>query len=218
MGACGAWAGDAGGRTRTGRRGGAGGACPVLGSSTLKRSVGGTTRPVGDGPTLRGASVDAAGAAGSAAVVSGAWAAIDGSSHGRGADTGTGASSTSGSVWKVSGSSTGACGIAAGTRTSSAAAGGAAGSSGGAGGLAVFTSRGGGSEGATGLAGSGALPPGFFPLTGAGESANDAFEGTLRPRWRARRPTNSRATTSSIVLDALLTSMPWSRLSSAITS
>jgi hypothetical protein len=53
---------------------------------------------------------------------------------------------------------------------------------------------------------------------GAGESANEAFDGTFRPRCRAMRPTNSRATTSSIVLDALLTSMPWSRFKSAITS
>jgi hypothetical protein len=40
----------------------------------------------------------------------------------------------------------------------------------------------------------------------------------LDRRCRARRETNSRATTSSIVLDALFTSMPWSRFSSAITS
>jgi hypothetical protein len=69
------------------------------------------------------------------------------------------------------------------------------------------------------LAGSTVLPcPGFLPLAWAGVSANEALEGTLRPRWRARRETNSRATTSSIVLDALFTSIPWSRLSSAITS
>ena len=102
--------------------------------------------------------------------------------------------------------------------TGSGAAGAATSSGGGATGFAVFTSRGGGSAGATGLAGSGALPPGFFPLTGAAVSANDAFDGTFSPRCRARRPTNSRATTSSIVLDALFTSMPWSRFRSAITS
>ena len=45
----------AGGRTSTGRRGGAGGACPVFGSSTRRRSVGGTMRPVGGGITGRGA-------------------------------------------------------------------------------------------------------------------------------------------------------------------
>jgi len=38
------------------------------------------------------------------------------------------------------------------------------------------------------------------------------------PRWRASRSTNWRPTTSSMVLDALLTSIPWSRLSSAVTS
>jgi hypothetical protein len=80
--------------------------------------------------------------------------------------------------------------------------------------------RGAGIAGGAGFGGSGARPAVFFkpPRAGAGESANDAFDGTLMPRCRARRPTNSRATTSSIVLDALFTSMPWSRLSSAITS
>jgi hypothetical protein len=68
------------------------------------------------------------------------------------------------------------------------------------------------------LAGSAALPPGFLPLAGAGVSAIEALEGTFSPRWRAMRATNSRATTSSIVLDALFTSIPWSRFSSAITS
>jgi hypothetical protein len=58
------------------------------------------------------------------------------------------------------------------------------------------------------LGGSGALPAGFLPLAAAGVSANDAFEGTLSPRCLAMRDTNSRATTSSIVLDALFTSMP----------
>jgi hypothetical protein len=81
-----------------------------------------------------------------------------------------------------------------------------------------LTRRGGGNDGGAGFAGSGALPAGFLPLTAAGASANEAFDGTLSPRCRAMRDTNSRATTSSMVLDALLTSMPWSRLSSAITS
>ena len=76
-------------------------------------------------------------------------------------------------------------------------------------GLALLTSRGGGSAGAAGLTGSWGLPcPGFLPFAGAGVSANEAFDGTLSPRWRAMRETNSRATTSSIVLDALFTSMP----------
>jgi hypothetical protein len=88
---------------------------------------------------------------------------------------------------------------------------------GGAGGLALFTRRGGGSDGAAGRAGSGAFV-GLRPFCAAGASANEAFEGTLILRCRARRSTNCLATTSSIVLDALLTSIPWSRLSSAITS
>jgi hypothetical protein len=58
------------------------------------------------------------------------------------------------------------------------------------------------------LAGSGALPAGLFPFAAAGVSAKDAFDGTFSPRCRAIRDTNSRATTSSIVLDALFTSMP----------
>jgi len=116
--------------------------------------------------------------------------------------TTTGGSSTGSN----SGSTTGGGGAGGGTSTASGAAGGAATTS--AGGFADLTRRGGGSEGAAGLAGSGALPAGFFPFAVAGVSANDAFEGTLSPRWRARRDTNSRATTSSIVLDALFTSMP----------
>jgi len=83
--------------------------------------------------------------------------------------------------------------------------------------LALFTSRGGGSAGAAGFGGSPGLP-GLRLFTAAGVSANDALVGTLRFRCRARRSTNWRATTSSIVLDALFTSMPWSRFSSAITS
>ena len=62
-----------------------------------------------------------------------------------------------------------------------------------------------------------ALPP---PprAAGLGVSANDALVGTLMFRWRACLVTNSRATTSSIVLDALFTSMPWSFFRSAMTS
>ena len=71
-----------------------------------------------------------------------------------------------------------------------------------------MTSRGGGSDGAAGLGGSPPLPAGFLPFAAAGVSANDAFDGTFRFRCRAMRDTNSRATTSSMVLDALFTSMP----------
>jgi hypothetical protein len=80
-------------------------------------------------------------------------------------------------------------------------------SAGGAAGFALFTRRGGGSDGAAGRAGSGAFV-GLRPFCVAGASANEAFEGTLILRWRARRSTNCRATTSSIVLDALFTSIP----------
>jgi hypothetical protein len=112
-------------------------------------------------------------------------------------------------------------GGAAGDARASGAAGGSACSAGGVGGItgfAVLISRGGGREGAAGFGGSALPPDGFFPFAGAGVSANDAFEGTLSPRLRAIFETNSRATTSSIVLDALVTSMPWSRLRSAMTS
>jgi hypothetical protein len=95
-----------------------------------------------------------------------------------------------------------------GTSTDSAAAGGAAATSGGgAAGFALLTRRGGGSDGAVGRGGSGAFP-GLRPFTATGVSANDAFDGTAMFRCRASRSTNWRATTSSMVLEALFTSMP----------
>ena len=74
--------------------------------------------------------------------------------------------------------------------------------------------------GVAGFGGSGPRPPVLRtgPRDAPGVSANDAFDGTLRPRWRACFATNSRATTSSIVLDALFTSMPCSFFRSAMTS
>ena len=42
----------------------------------------------------------------------------------------------------------------------------------------------------------------------AAPSANRSPPGSVMPRWRARRSTNWRPTTSSMVLDALFTSMP----------
>ena len=75
----------------------------------------------------------------------------------------------------------------------------------------VPTVRGGGSAGATGLGGSGAFlaaPPFLIPPFGAGVSAKMSPVGSEMLRCRASRSTNCRATTSSIVLDALLTSMP----------
>ncbi len=83
----------------------------------------------------------------------------------------------------------------------------------------VFTRRGGGSAGAAGFGGSGflAVAAGFFVFDG-GASTKMSPVGTAMPRWRARRSTKDRATTSSIELEAVFTSMPWSRLSSATTS
>ena len=75
--------------------------------------------------------------------------------------------------------------------------------------LAVFTSRGGGNAGATGLAGSGAflaVAP-FLPFDG-GVSARMLPFGSAIFRCRATRSMNCRATTSSMVLEALFTSMP----------
>jgi hypothetical protein len=48
----------------------------------------------------------------------------------------------------------------------------------------------------------------FRPRADAGVSANEALDGTVMFRCRASRSTNCRATTSSIVLEALFTSMP----------
>ena len=103
---------------------------------------------------------------------------------------------------------------AAGRTTSTSATGAATG-----GGLTVLTRRGGGRAGAAGFGGSGAFLAGapFRPLT-TGVSAKMSPDGSEILRCRASRSTNCRATTSSIVLDALFTSMPWSRFSSAVTS
>jgi hypothetical protein len=43
-------------------------------------------------------------------------------------------------------------------------------------------------------------------------------DGSVMPRFLANRSTNWRATISSTLLDALLTSMPWSRFNSATIS
>jgi hypothetical protein len=75
--------------------------------------------------------------------------------------------------------------------------------------------------GAAGFAGSGffAFAAGFFaPGFITGPSANMSPPGSVMLRSRASRSTNWRATTSSIVLEALFNSMPCARLSSASTS
>ncbi len=162
-----------------------------------------------------GGSTRAGGSTGAVTALAGAWSGAGGAGGGvvSGARTSTGAAT----IGSSSGSSAGAgcgsgstaigAGVGSGVATAWATA---PGSTGGAGGLAVFTSRGAGMTGAAGFAGSGALPPGFLtmPRATVGVSAYEAFEGTLIPRCLARRLTNSLATTSSIVLDALLTSMP----------
>jgi hypothetical protein len=74
--------------------------------------------------------------------------------------------------------------------------------------LTVLIRRGGPSVGPAGFVGSGAFAAGFFAFT-VGASANSALaEGRVIPRCRAMRSTNCRATTSSIVPEALFTSMP----------
>ena len=108
------------------------------------------------------------------------------------------------------GATSAATGAGGGAATGGAAGAGAS-SAGGCGGLTVLTSRGGPSTGAVGLGGSaffGAVV--FFapPFGGAGVSANISPPGREMPRCRATRSTNDRATPSSIVLDALFSSMP----------
>jgi hypothetical protein len=120
---------------------------------------------------------------------------------------GSGAIGVGGSAWCGATSSTCAIG------SSSAIGAGAAT------GFTVLTRRGGGSIGAAGFGGSGAFlaGSGFLPLC-TGVSAKMSPVGNVILRCLERRSTNCRATTSSIVLDALFTSMPWSRLRSAVTS
>ena len=77
-------------------------------------------------------------------------------------------------------------------------------------GLTVLTRRGGPSTGATGLGGSAFFGAGafFVVLAGTTCSANMSPPGSEMLRCRARRSTNERATTSSIVLEALFSSIP----------
>ena len=78
-------------------------------------------------------------------------------------------------------------------------------------GLIVLTRRGGPSTGAVGFGGSAFFGEAVFfapPFGGAGVSANMSPPGSEMLRCRATRSTNERATTSSIVLEALFSSMP----------
>ncbi len=130
---------------------------------------------------------------------------------GRGAIGGAGSAGT-GSVTVAGASRDGSAGGASGSPEAGASV------SRGGGGLTALTSRGGPSAGAAGLAGSGPLAATFLPLVRlAGASANIVPLGSVTSSWRDTRSANWRATTSSIVLDALLTSIPWSRLRSSTT-
>ncbi len=181
-----------------------------------------------------GASEISAGAGGSAAgwgVSISAGVAVAGAGA-TGLLTGSGGGSWSGSSMMAGFSSTGFSAPRAGVATSTGwAAGGpstpsglcGASASGGAAGLgasdlAVLTRRGGGSV-EIGFGGSAFLAgTPLRPLCPAGVSANMSPPGRAMLRCLASLSTNWRATTSSIVLDALRTSMPWSRFSSATTS
>jgi len=75
----------------------------------------------------------------------------------------------------------------------------------------VLTRRGGPSTGAAGFGGSTFLGAGAFfaaALAGTACSANMSPPGSEMLRCRASRSTNERATTSSIVLEALFSSIP----------
>jgi hypothetical protein len=184
----------------------------AFGSSILSLMLGGTMRPG-----------TCAGFGGGAGVAVGAGRAAGGRATTGGSTTG-GAGGGSSTTGTGSGTSATGAGDSSGSSTSTGGGSSRAGSStatDGAAGFAVLTSRGGASVGAAGFAGSGflALAAGFLaPGFAAGPSANMSPPGSVMLRSRARRSTNCRATTSSIVLDALFSSMPCARLSNASTS
>jgi len=188
------------------------------GSSMRSRIVGGTKRPACCGCD-GGATGEAATAAGGSSIVS---STTGGSSTGTGSGTitiggnsstttgGGGSTSTTGggATSTATGASSGSCSTTGGGGGATAVAVASAGTSG----LTVLTRRGGPRTGATGLAGSaffGAVAA-FFKVVLAGTvcSANMSPPGSEMLRCRARRSTNERATTSSIVLEALFSSIP----------
>ena len=196
----------------------------ALGSSILSLMLGGTIRP-GAGVGLEGAGGAAAtGRAGAGGSTTGG-AAVGSSMMGSGsgwagtaADAAVGTATTGAAT--SSGTSTGAA-ASAGTGAGSSCQCSSTPVEAAAAGFAVLTSRGGASVGAAGFGGSGffAFAPGLFaPGFATGPSANMSPPGSVMLRSRARRSTNWRATTSSSVLDALFSSMPCARLSSASTS
>jgi len=98
----------------------------------------------------------------------------------------------------------------------------ASGSTAGVGGLIVLMRRGGPRVGAAGLGGSttflAAEPFLLPPVVLADVLPNGSPCGSEMFRFRASRLTNWRATISSTVLDALFSSIPWSRFRRARTS
>lgn len=204
------WAGAAGfgcgGRiARFGCSGGAlGGALP--GSSIRRRMLGGTKRPAVDGFGAGGGGVfTGAGASGSAGE--GGAASTTG-----GADASTTGASTGGSETTMGGGTTIGAISSTGAGSTNTGSGSGAFGAGGAGGRAVLISRGGGNDGAAGFAGSAEAaffgPPAVFFAAFTAASEKMSPFGSSMPRWRASRSTNWRATISSSVLEALLSSIP----------
>ncbi len=183
------------------------------GSSMRSRIVGGTKRPAGlaAGACAATAGMSVVGSSIGASSTTGGADGAGSSMLGGGATSGAAATGCTGS-----GSGAGGCTTAAGSSTisGSSSSGGGAGagvvSAGGTAGLMVLTRRGGPRTGAVGFGGSAFFGAGAFlaPLAGTGCSANMSPPGSEMLRWRATRSTNERATTSSMVLDALFSSMP----------
>jgi hypothetical protein len=172
------------------------------GSSMRNRIVGGTTRGGACG-SGEAASTGTSSTGGGAAATGGAGSTTGGGGSTRGGSGAGGASGTGAGATTTCGGGGGATGGASSTT--------AAGAAGGCGGLTVLTRRGGPRTGAAGLGGSAFFGAEVFfapPFTGAGVSANMSPLGSEMPRCRAIRSTKDRATTSSIVLDALFNSMP----------
>ena len=166
-------------------------------SSIRNRIVGGTTRPAVDGLAATGAGT----------CTSGGGASARGGSTGSGAGAGSTATGAGGGSSGIDSGGGGGGGSTAAGGGSSATGEGAVGMAG----FTVLTRRGGGSTGATGFGGSGAFlaDAGFLaPPFCTGVSAKMSPVGRTMLRCLASRSTNWRATTSSIVLDALFTSMP----------
>ena len=221
-GVSGAFAGGGAGRVAVGAAGAAGAAAGAVVAGAVVAA--GTTGAAASAGVIRGAagaagtgglSAGTAGAAASAGAVGVSGAA---GSTTTGAGAGAGAMASAGRLAAGVAGATVAADAAAGrvsavseTPGCSRASGGGVGAGGG---VTRFTSRGGPSLG--GWAGSGALAP--LRLGEADDEENRRPPGRFRLRSRAIRLANSRATISSMVLDALLTSMPCARSRRSITS